>query len=91
MADPEIPDASFGTICKIVGDLQPSSSGEYVTASFFFGHTGGFTMQLAGMLRMTVGEWQIFGAALSMGAKQTRGHLQLLIDDPLSRERTTKP
>ena len=84
----DMPTAVHGTTCKIVGELRNSSSGEYVLARFFFANPGN-TFQLAGELRMQVGEWQIFGAALSMGTKLARRHLHLVIDDPLSRKKET--
>ena len=37
-------------------------------------------LQLAGTLILYVGEWQLFGAALLLGADQTKGHLEVITE-----------
>ena len=41
-------------------------------------------LQLAGSLNLNVGEWQLFAAAIALGARATMGHLAVLVDDPLA-------
>lgn len=38
-----------------------------------------------GQLKLRIGEYQLFGAALGMGADQTRGHLKVT-NDPIGRD-----
>ena len=58
--------------------LQRESE-DTIEARVFLGQEG-HTMQLAGVIRFRVGEWQIVGAALGMGAEQTRGRLTMLVE-----------
>lgn len=37
-------------------------------------------LALAGMLTFHVGEWQLFGAALLLGADCTKGHLRVITE-----------
>lgn len=53
-------------------------SDESVTNNGVFAHLG--------RLIMTVGEYQIFGCALGLGAKQMRGHFELMPEDPKFKE-----
>ena len=38
-----------------------------------------------GTLYLTVGEWQLFGAALLLGTERMTGHLEVRIDDALAK------
>ena len=38
-------------------------------------------LALTGTLMLRVGEWQVFGAALLLGASQMKGHLTVLTPD----------
>ncbi len=52
--------------------------------NFYMQH-GEETAQLAGHLYLSVGEWQLVGAALTMGAGGTHGHLAVEVrEDPLA-------
>lgn len=55
------------THLKLRLEAQPNTGNVEVTV--FCGQEG-FTLQNAGRLILSVGEWQLFGAALSLGANQ---------------------
>lgn len=53
--------------------------GDIVEDTIFVGEKG-HTLQNVGNLTFHLGEWQLFGAALMMGAKQTGGDLEVIPD-----------
>lgn len=59
--------------------LRGERKGESVHERVFMG-TDGEHLELAGTLVMSIGEWQTFGAALLLGAKQMNG--QLVVESP---------
>ena len=59
--------------------LVAKEKGMHVQVKVFMGE--GDTLANCGELRMLFGEWQLFGVAISMGAKRTNGHLIAEIDD----------
>lgn len=59
--------------------LKAERRGEHVHERVFVGADEGH-LALAGVLVMDVGQWQIFGAALALGAAQTRGRLRVLVE-----------
>jgi hypothetical protein len=78
------------TIIKLVGWRDPGKPEDRLVIRVFAGIEGD-TMQLCGELRFTVGEWQVFGAALMWGADSmakamlpNRPHLVLDVEDPLT-------
>lgn len=54
--------------------------GDMITSQFFIGEDADH-LQLAGELRLHIGEWQLMGAALLIGAELTQGQLQILPSD----------
>lgn len=52
----------------------------HVKITLFMGHQGR-TLANVGSLTMTVGEYQIFGACMSIGAGQSAGQLVVSFDD----------
>lgn len=59
-------------IFRLVSTLE----GGHVCLRLFEGHEG-YTFECVGELRWSVekmGGWQLFGAALALGAERTRGH-----------------
>lgn len=38
------------------------------------------SLQLAGTLNLRIGEWQLFGAALLLGAQKTKGNLEVITE-----------
>lgn len=62
---------------------DPLGDAERIRANFFM-QAPWLTPQLAGHLILDIGEWQLLGAALIMGAQKTNGHLAVEIrEDPL--------
>jgi len=59
--------------------LRSRRLGEHVHEQVFVGEQEG-ALGLAGELTFRVGEWQLFGAALVLGAEQTSGHLLVLFE-----------
>jgi len=59
-----------------------SANTEHVRITLFAGED---TPALIGNLCMKVGEYQILGAALSLGAKATEGHLEVVHQDEFFR------
>jgi hypothetical protein len=57
-------------------ELQDAANVEKVDVDVFVGQEVG-KLEFAGRLRLRVGEWQIIGAALLLGADATRGHLRI--------------
>jgi len=57
---------------KIVSEAK----GEHVHMTVRAGENEG-SLGLCGLLVMRVGEWQLFGAALLLGAQRMCGHLQV--------------
>ena len=57
-----------------------SANEHHITQTWFAGEQGK-TLASIGTLTTTVGEYQIIGAAMLMGAKQTKGHLIVINDD----------
>ena len=48
------------------------------------------TFAYLGLLIMGIGEYQAFGCALGLGAKQMKGHFVLMPEDPKFKEWTDK-
>ena len=63
-------------ILKITSDLE----GDHIQSRFYIGEDEDLLVFIGG-LTFRVGWWQIFGAALLMGAERTQGHLRVLIPD----------
>ncbi len=59
--------------------------GNHVHARVFMGPDGDH-LALSGQLVFTIGEWQLFGAALLLGAERTQQQLIAILDDPLARQ-----
>ena len=59
--------------------LRSERKGSHVHQRVFVGPDSEH-LALAGTLVMNIGEWQLFGAALLLGAKATKGHLT--VDSP---------
>jgi hypothetical protein len=57
-------------IVKMVSDKR----GDHIHTIFFMGMEGG-TMANCGTLVQDIGEWQILGAAILLGAERTKGRL----------------
>jgi len=55
---------------KIRGEVR----GNHIRTKIFIGEDAEH-LQLAGVLMLRVGEWQLFNVALSMGASNMEGHL----------------
>lgn len=70
------------TICKI----EYEQRGAHVHARVFVGAKRG-ALAKAGDLVFRVGEWQLFGAALGLGADQTMGHFEFITEGSLDPER----
>jgi hypothetical protein len=66
-------------ICKFVLEQK----GEHVHMRVFVGNTR-HSLGKAGELVMRVGEWQLFGAALGLGSRQTMGHLEVELEGELN-------
>ncbi len=60
--------------------MRSSKSDSHVYADVFVGEEGQ-TLAHAGSLCLRTGEWQLFGAALKLGAEQTQGHLTVEIQE----------
>lgn len=54
--------------------------GDHVHVDCFVGEDGE-KLALAGRLVLRFGEWQLVGAALGLGAKQTLGHLTFITEE----------
>lgn len=67
-------------IAKITG----KRNGHHVHSQVFMGEDVNH-LALNGDLTFTVGEWQIFVASLMIGAKQSMGHLKVIVNDPLEK------
>lgn len=65
------------TVLKIRVD---SADEEHVKITLFAGEQGK-TLSNIGNLCMSVGEYQIIGAVMSLGAKSSNGHLIMIHDD----------
>ncbi len=63
----------------IVKLVSRQTAGGRIEETVFVGEEGQ-TMQNAGTLLLDVGEWQAFGAALSLGARQMHGRLTVVFD-----------
>ena len=59
--------------------IRSKAIGKHVVARVFCGEDEDH-LALAGRLCLRVGEWQLFGAALLLGAARTHGHLT--VDSP---------
>ena len=59
--------------------LRSELRGQHVREAVFGGPDREH-LALLGNLTMNIGEWQLFGAALLMGAKQTKGHLTVILE-----------
>ena len=57
----------------LVLKLRSERVGDRVRDTLFVGQEG-FTLQNAGEVTLSVGEWQMFGALVLMGAEQVRAH-----------------
>ena len=60
--------------------LRDERKGPYIHSRVFMGEDEDH-LKLTGKLVMDIGEWQLFGAALLMGAQQTKGHLIVQLPD----------
>ncbi len=58
--------------------LRPRAEGVHIKVDVFMGFSA--NQALTGTLTMRVGEFQLFGVALSMGVKQTRGMVRFEMD-----------
>ena len=63
-------------VIKLVSERTPDRR---VLTRVFMGEKG-FTLQCAGTLYMTIGEWQLHGAALMLGATKTHGRLKVICE-----------
>lgn len=54
-------------------------AGDRVRVGFFVGEDG-TTLQHVGELLLHVGEWQLLGATLSMGAARAAGHMRFEVE-----------
>lgn len=71
--------------------LRDELCGEYIHTRVFMGPDKD-RLSLTGTLVMRIGEWQLFGAALLRGAKQTQDHLTVsLLDNSGIRSYWWKP
>ncbi len=61
--------------------LKPHIEGKYIREQIFAGPDRAH-VQLAGAVLMSIGEWQLFGVALLMGAERMQGHLDVFCDYP---------
>jgi hypothetical protein len=61
----------------MVVKLVSERNGDHVQQQVFVGEDEDH-LALAGTLMFRIGEWQLFGAALALGAKQTMGQLRVL-------------
>lgn len=52
--------------------------GDHVHEKVFVGEEENQTFALTGSLVFNIGEWQEFGAALLLGAKQTNGRVKVI-------------
>jgi len=62
--------------------LRDERQGNHIHTRVFMGEDEDH-FKLTGRLVMDVGEWQLFGAALLLGAEQTKGHLIVQHPDDL--------
>ena len=62
--------------------LRDERRGERVYMRVFIGEDEDH-LELCGALYLNIGEWQLFGAALLLGAQQTKGHLEVQHPDDL--------
>jgi len=60
--------------------LRDKLEGERIRSTFYVGEPQG-TLQNCGELLLYVGEWQLIGAALLLGAKGTQGRLVVEMPD----------
>lgn len=65
-------------IFKLLNERLVPASGEHVKTRLFVGEDEDHLAQV-GELTFRVGEWQLFGAALKLGAAQTHGHLKVVL------------
>ena len=63
----------------VVIKLRSKRSGPHVHEDVFVGPDKDH-MGLAGRLTFSVGEWQLFGAALKLGASKTGGQLEVVFE-----------
>ncbi|MFH1634072.1 MAG: hypothetical protein ABIG63_08685 [Chloroflexota bacterium] len=73
-------------ICKLRVD---SVEGEHVHLKLFCGEQEG-SLGKCGELIMRIGEYQLFGAALTLGASLSGGHLTMIHDDVKFRKWTER-
>lgn len=80
-------------VIRLVGWRDPAQPEDRLVIRVFVGPKDQ-TLQLAGELRLDVGEWQSFGAALSIGADYMAKamlphppHLVVDVEDPLEDNR----
>lgn len=59
--------------------LRSEKLGEHIHDTIFMGEQEG-SLASVGKLIMRMGEWQIFGAALLLGAERTKGHLTVKLE-----------
>lgn len=60
--------------------LKSERKGEHIHCRLFAGETTS-SLALCGELVFYIGEWQLFGVAMTAGARATNGHLTFLSED----------
>ena len=60
--------------------LRSERRGDHVHETIFAGPEENETFHNCGTLVFGVGEWQLFGAALMLGARQTQGNLRVVFE-----------
>ncbi len=65
---------------KMIIRMRDERRGDHIHTRVFMGKDEDH-LKLTGTLVMDVGEWQLFGAALLIGADQTKGHLVIHYPD----------